>query len=98
MGGPYHKLEWVRMAGDMIFILPSAVPLALPVLRSLWKRDLVPPAQGIQNLAQTHQGKLSSSGHRKGGAKQAAEKPLEAVILSEDSRKPLSVMSETDAM
>ena len=44
MGGLYHKLEWVRMAGDMIFILVGAVPLALGVLRSLWKRDLVPPA------------------------------------------------------
>ena len=44
MGGLYHKLEWVRMAGDMIFILVGAVPLALGVLRSLWKRDLAPPA------------------------------------------------------
>ena len=44
MGGLYHKLEWVRMAGDMIFILAGAVPIALGVLRSVWKRDLVPPA------------------------------------------------------
>jgi nitric oxide reductase subunit B len=43
MGGLYHKLEWVRMAGDMIFILVGAVPLALGVLRSVWKRDMVPP-------------------------------------------------------
>jgi len=44
MGGLYHKLEWVRMAGDMIFLLAGAVPIALGVLRSVWKRDLVPPA------------------------------------------------------
>jgi nitric oxide reductase large subunit len=44
MGGFYHKLEWVRMAGDMIFILFGAVALALGVLHSMWKRDLAPPA------------------------------------------------------
>ncbi len=44
MGGLYHKLEWVRMAGDMIFILAGALPIALAVLRSMWKRDVVPPA------------------------------------------------------
>jgi nitric oxide reductase subunit B len=43
MGGLYHKLVWVRMAGDMIFILVGAVPIALGVLRSMWKRDVVPP-------------------------------------------------------
>jgi nitric oxide reductase subunit B len=42
MGGLYHRLEWVRMAGDMIFILVGAVPIALGVLRSMWKRDVVP--------------------------------------------------------
>jgi hypothetical protein len=31
------------MAGDMIFILVGAVPIALGVLRSMWKRDVVPP-------------------------------------------------------
>ena len=44
MGGVYHKLEWVRMAGDMICILAGAVPVTFSVLRSVWKRDLVPPA------------------------------------------------------
>jgi nitric oxide reductase subunit B len=43
MGGLYHELEWVRMAGDMIFILVGAVPIALGVLRSVWKRDEFPP-------------------------------------------------------
>jgi hypothetical protein len=32
------------MVGDMIFILVGAVPIALGVLRSMWKRDAVPPA------------------------------------------------------
>ena len=44
MGGLYHKLEWVRMAGDAIFILAGAVPIALGVLRSVRKRDLTPTA------------------------------------------------------
>ncbi len=44
MGGLYHKLEWARMAGDMTFILFGAVPIALGALRSLRKRDLMPPA------------------------------------------------------
>jgi nitric oxide reductase subunit B len=50
MGGLYHKLEWVRMAGDMIFILAGAVPIALGVLRSLWKRDAVPPVLGDTHI------------------------------------------------
>jgi hypothetical protein len=32
------------MVGDMTFILVGAVPIALGVLRSMWKRDVVPPA------------------------------------------------------
>ena len=43
MGGLYHKLEWVRMVGDTVFILVGAVPIALGVLRSMWKRDVVTP-------------------------------------------------------
>ncbi|MGD0014805.1 MAG: cbb3-type cytochrome c oxidase subunit I [Bryobacteraceae bacterium] len=43
-GGLYHKLEWVRMVGDTIFILAGAVPIALGALRSVWKRDLLPTA------------------------------------------------------
>jgi nitric oxide reductase subunit B len=44
MGDLYHKLEWVRMAGNGVFILAGAVPIALGVLRSVWKRDLAPTA------------------------------------------------------
>jgi nitric oxide reductase large subunit len=46
MGGLYHKLEWVRMAGDMTFILAGVVPIVLGALRSLWKRDLSPTVPG----------------------------------------------------
>ena len=37
------KLEWVRMVGDMTFIFVGALPIALGVLRSMWKRDVNPP-------------------------------------------------------
>jgi hypothetical protein len=32
------------MVGDMTFIFVGALPIALGVLRSMWKRDAVPPA------------------------------------------------------
>jgi hypothetical protein len=38
------SFEWVRMAGDGVFILAGAVPLAVGVLRSVRKRDLAPAA------------------------------------------------------
>jgi nitric oxide reductase subunit B len=44
MGGTYHKLEWLRMIGDMIFLFAGALPIALGALRSIWKRDLPPEA------------------------------------------------------
>jgi nitric oxide reductase subunit B len=42
MGGTYHRLEWLRIVGDMVFLLVGALPIALGVLRSVWKRDLSP--------------------------------------------------------
>ncbi len=42
MGGTFHKLEWLRMAGDMVFLLAGALPITLGALRSVWKRDLSP--------------------------------------------------------
>jgi nitric oxide reductase subunit B len=42
MGGTYHKLEWVRMVGDMIFLFVGALPITLGALRSVWKRDIAP--------------------------------------------------------
>jgi len=40
MGGTFHKLEWLRMVGDMVFLLAGALPITLGALRSVWKRDL----------------------------------------------------------
>jgi nitric oxide reductase subunit B len=42
MGGTYHKLEWLRMVGDMVFLFAGALPITFGVLRSVWKRDLSP--------------------------------------------------------
>ena len=42
MGGTFHKLEWLRMVGDMVFLLVGALPIALGALRSVWKRDFSP--------------------------------------------------------
>jgi nitric oxide reductase subunit B len=44
MGGAYHKLEWLRMAGDLVFLFAGALPITLGALRSVWKRDLHPTA------------------------------------------------------
>jgi nitric oxide reductase large subunit len=40
MSGTYHKLEWLRLVGDMVFLLAGALPVALVVLRRVWERDL----------------------------------------------------------
>jgi nitric oxide reductase subunit B len=42
MGGTYHKLEWLRMVGDVVFLFAGALPITLGALRSMWKRDLSP--------------------------------------------------------
>ena len=39
-----HKLEWLRIGADLIFLLAGALPIALGALRSTWKRDLGPAA------------------------------------------------------
>ena len=44
MGGTYHKLEWLRMVGDVVFLFAGALPITLGALRSMWKRDLSPTA------------------------------------------------------
>ena len=44
MSGAYHKLEWLRMVGDMVFLFAGALPITLGALRSVWKRDLSPTA------------------------------------------------------
>jgi nitric oxide reductase subunit B len=50
MGGTFHKLEWLRLLGDMVFLLAGALPLTLGALRSVWKRDL-PPTPCDNNLS-----------------------------------------------
>jgi nitric oxide reductase subunit B len=44
MGGTFHKLEWLRMVGDMVFLFAGALPITLGALRSVWKRDVYPTA------------------------------------------------------
>jgi nitric oxide reductase subunit B len=44
MGGLYHRLEWLRLAADLTFLLAGALPIALGALRSIWKRDVGPAA------------------------------------------------------
>jgi nitric oxide reductase large subunit len=42
MCGTYNRLEWLRMVGDMVFLLAGALPITLGAMRSMWKRDLSP--------------------------------------------------------
>jgi hypothetical protein len=43
-GGTYHKQEWPRIVGDMVFLFAGALHITLGTLRSVWKRDLSPTA------------------------------------------------------
>jgi nitric oxide reductase subunit B len=38
--GPFHVLEWVRVAGDAVFLVAGALPIALAALRSLLARGV----------------------------------------------------------
>jgi nitric oxide reductase subunit B len=40
MTGAFHTLEWVRMAGDLVFIVVGVVPILLATLRSYLRRDV----------------------------------------------------------
>jgi len=42
MDGTFHKLEWLRLVGDSVFLLFGALPITLAALRSVLKRDLKP--------------------------------------------------------
>ena len=42
MSGSFHTLEWVRIVGDVTFILCGVVPIVLAAVRSYVKRDLKP--------------------------------------------------------
>ncbi|HJW71532.1 MAG TPA: cbb3-type cytochrome c oxidase subunit I [Geothrix sp.] len=39
MGGNFHRLEWIRIAADMIFLLAGALPLAYATLRLVFSRE-----------------------------------------------------------
>lgn len=56
MKGPFHTLEWVRMAADMTFIVFGAIPTTLAVTRSYVKRLSVevPPRQSCRTRAERH--------------------------------------------
>ncbi|MEO6878917.1 MAG: cbb3-type cytochrome c oxidase subunit I [Gemmatimonadaceae bacterium] len=42
MTGPFHVLEWMRIGGDLTFILFGAIPIVLATVRAYVKRDLRP--------------------------------------------------------
>ena len=42
MAGTFHALEWLRMGGDLVFLLLGALPIAIAAVRSFVKRDLAP--------------------------------------------------------
>jgi nitric oxide reductase subunit B len=39
MGGTYHTLEWIRIAGDMVFLLAGAVPIVFATLKLVFDRE-----------------------------------------------------------
>jgi nitric oxide reductase subunit B len=39
MGGAFHALEWVRVAGDTVFLACGMLPMAVAALRSWLRRD-----------------------------------------------------------
>jgi nitric oxide reductase subunit B len=45
MSGTFHKLEWIRVAGDTVFLVLGALPIALGVLRSFLSREVTAQAR-----------------------------------------------------
>lgn len=43
LGGAFHTLEWVRVAGDAVFLVLGALPIALAALRSWSRRETSEP-------------------------------------------------------
>ena len=46
MGGTYHKLEWLRVVGDVVFLFAGALPITLGALRSVEKGFLSHAVKG----------------------------------------------------
>lgn len=42
MTGTFHMVEWIRIVGDVTFILCGVIPIFLSAVRSYLKRDLTP--------------------------------------------------------
>jgi nitric oxide reductase subunit B len=40
MSGTFHKLEWIRVAGDTVFIVLGALPITVGALRSFLAREV----------------------------------------------------------
>ncbi|MFL5299313.1 MAG: nitric-oxide reductase large subunit [Anaeromyxobacteraceae bacterium] len=45
MTGTFHKLEWIRVAGDTVFIVLGALPITVGALRSFLSREVVVSAK-----------------------------------------------------
>jgi len=45
MTGTFHTLEWIRIVGDLTFLLFGVVPIVLAAVRSYVKRDLKPAVE-----------------------------------------------------
>jgi hypothetical protein len=39
MSGTFHVLEWVRISGDMVFLLLGVLPILMAAVRSIAARD-----------------------------------------------------------
>jgi len=45
MTGTFHTVEWIRIVGDMVFLLCGVFPIVLAAVRSFLKRDLKPAVE-----------------------------------------------------
>ncbi len=45
MSGTFHMVEWLRIIGDLFFLLGGVVPIVLAAIHSYLKRDLHPSVQ-----------------------------------------------------
>jgi nitric oxide reductase subunit B len=48
MSGTFHVLEWIRLAGDTVFLVLGALPIAVATVRAVLRRE---PAAGSAALA-----------------------------------------------
>jgi hypothetical protein len=42
MTGTFHTVEWIRIVGDLIFLLCGVFPIVLAAINSYLNRDLKP--------------------------------------------------------